>query len=400
MSNPHLYHINIPNILDNELPRGKNGRKKKFILLNLDTRLPTYVFTLNEKIDTFETIQYKSDTVEQLNNVGLHIYLEEPLCSYNSEKGYYTKQFYEEFVGDESPNHLRAKELDSILTLIDNNKLTNVKVYTCDYDVEKYYPFYINKMTLITDDIFVKRYFHSQHRPPLLTKTKGPFKKKFINLNWRYTSPRHLLATYLNEKDSYLSWPHKKSFRYLKEHVWTDDETIDKLEDSAMILYHKSPMTLDISINQTDSDDEKYQYPQNPSEGHDYRGMGYYKNLMLPALYNDSFVAIVSESRFAQPTANLSEKTLQVILNKKPFILLAPPFTLKYLKEDFGFKTFNKFWDESYDEEVIHIERMKKIFSIIDDIQNKPISELQDIYTQMKEIIDHNHRQLMTKLND
>ena len=117
-------------------------------------------------------------------------------------------------------------------------------------------------------------------------------------------------------------------------------------------------------------------------------------------MYNDSFVAIVSESRFAQPTANFSEKTLQVILNKKPFILLAPPFTLKYLKENFGFKTFDKFWDESYDEEVIHIERMKKIFSIIDDIQNKPISELQDIYMQMKEIIDHNHRQLMTKPND
>ena len=170
MSNPHLHHINIPNILDNELPN------KRFILLNLDKRLPTYVFTLNEKIDTFETIQYKSDTVEQLNNVGLHIYLDEPLSSYNSEKGYYTKQFYEEFVGDESPNHLRAKELDSILTLIDNNKLTNVKVYTCDYDVEKYYPFYINKMTLITDDRFVKRYFHSQYRPPLLAK--GPFKTK------------------------------------------------------------------------------------------------------------------------------------------------------------------------------------------------------------------------------
>ena len=59
MSNPHLHHINIPNILDNELPN------KRFILLNLDKRLPTYVFTLNEKIDTFETIQYKSDTVEQ-----------------------------------------------------------------------------------------------------------------------------------------------------------------------------------------------------------------------------------------------------------------------------------------------------------------------------------------------
>jgi hypothetical protein len=74
---------------------------------------------------------------------------------------------------------------------------------------------------------------------------------------------------------------------------------------------------------------------------------------------------------------------------KLPIILVAPPYTLEYLKT-FGFKTFDKWWDESYDIEENHYIRIMKIFNVIDYINSKSIQELQKIYAEMKEVLDHN----------
>ena len=224
--------------------------------------------------------------------------------------------------------------------MIDNNKLTNVTVHTCDYDVEQHYPHYQFKMKLITDDRFVKEFFTAGYKP---RKTLLPFTKKFICLNWRYTKDREEVANHLNADSSYISWPHGDSPKQLDIFGVKDEWRTDDL-----------------------------------------------KSNRLTPMFEDSFVAVVTESRFWQPTANFSEKTLKAISHYKPFILVAPPHTLKYLKENYGFKTFSDFWDESYDQEEMHSERMKKILALIDEIDNKPIYELEDIYNNMKEIINHN----------
>jgi hypothetical protein len=117
----------------------------------------------------------------------------------------------------------------------------------------------------------------------------------------------------------------------------------------------------------------------------------------LEQFYNDIFCDIVTESRFAQPTGNYSEKTYQPMFYRKPFILVAPPFTLKALREE-GFKTFNEFWDESYDECEIHEERMFKIFEIINMLNDKSIDELREMYSKMTEILLHNRRLIDKKI--
>jgi hypothetical protein len=114
--------------------------------------------------------------------------------------------------------------------------------------------------------------------------------------------------------------------------------------------------------------------------------------------YRDVFCDIVTESRFAQPTGNYSEKTFHPMWFKKPFVLAAPPNTLKLLKEH-GFKTFSDFWDESYDSITIHEERLLKIFEVIDFINNKSIEELQEMYVQMKPILEHNYNLIKEKLS-
>jgi hypothetical protein len=120
------------------------------------------------------------------------------------------------------------------------------------------------------------------------------------------------------------------------------------------------------------------------------------RNNQLEKFYRDSFVNVVTESRFAQPTANYSEKTFQAILYHKPFIMVAPPKTLQYLREE-GYRTFGDFWDESYDQCMNHEDRLTKIYQLIDWIDAKSIDELRQMYRDMKDIMEHNFRILAGK---
>jgi hypothetical protein len=99
----------------------------------------------------------------------------------------------------------------------------------------------------------------------------------------------------------------------------------------------------------------------------------------------------VTESRFAQPTSNYSEKAYQAMFYRKPFIMVAPPHTLEYMKTH-GFQTFSEFWDESYDTETNHEKRLLMIFELIDYINGKSIEELRVMYEQMMPIIEHNFK--------
>ena len=390
-----VYYKNIPNIEDTDEDTGPSGNNGG--LWGLDKTLPLYFVEHNSTIELFDQLTYNKDTIDKLNQLGLNIYLDEPLVSYNAKRQDWDNvSMFSEFIGNEDPVDLRAKELDSIEKLISTNKLTNVTVHTCDYDVVKYYPHYSNKMKLRTNDRFVKRRFRPKYHKVM---SLSPLTKKFINLNWRYVAHRHLIASYLNEKSSYISWPHKKSIDFLKKPLWVNNsELLDRITKKTNTLYKQSPKTLDIPMRTPlpdlpeqglkASDQDSAGYPRYAP--HDIEPYSELLGSILRMLFENSFVVVVSESRFAQPTANFSEKTLKAIIHHKPFILVAPPHTLKYMREEFGFKTFSDFWDESYDEEEIHSERMKKIFDIIDDIENKPLKELEEIYTQMKEIIKYN----------
>jgi hypothetical protein len=113
------------------------------------------------------------------------------------------------------------------------------------------------------------------------------------------------------------------------------------------------------------------------------------KTHQLQYLYKETFVSVHAESRFAQPTGNYSEKVIQSIIYKTPFILLAPPYTLKCMKEA-GYKTFDQWWDESYDEEENHMLRFKKIVEIIDWIDGLSYKVLLKMHKEMEAILAYN----------
>jgi hypothetical protein len=62
----------------------------------------------------------------------------------------------------------------------------------------------------------------------------------------------------------------------------------------------------------------------------------------------DAFWHVVTETVFYYDKLHLTEKIFKPIVSKQPFMLLAAPGNLTYLK-NYGFKTFDSVLDESYD---------------------------------------------------
>jgi hypothetical protein len=240
------------------------------------------------------------------------------------------------------------------------------------------------------------------------TSKKTQLSKKFISTNWRFTPVRAAVCALLCKKSAHIAWYYKVDRDILTHTPWFDYETakqhpkfyksillnIDRLNDG-------SPWCVDMHTNTVLDIKEPgaHFYPQFPDHKEFYNPVFYNTNtLSLQSYYRESFVDVVCESRYAQPTGNLSEKTFQPIQYQTPFILVAPPFTLKYLKS-LGFKTFSRWWDESYDKETSHMERLIKIYKIVEYIDSLQISDLEDMYKEMLPTLKKNHRVLKDFLN-
>ena len=106
--------------------------------------------------------------------------------------------------------------------------------------------------------------------------------------------------------------------------------------------------------------------------------------------WNTSFLHIVSETVW-QDKIHFTEKIFKPIVLHQPFVVVQAPGSLEYL-QSYGFKTFDKWWDESYDKIQDPKERMKAIATIIDDIGSKEIKELETLRMEMADVLEHNFR--------
>lgn len=371
---------------------------------------PFYIYMYNSTIKGLDDITHDDATIDHLNKTGIVFYLTEPLCSYLEHapilfppKG--TKHdmvFYSEFKGKEYPRQFRSDELDTIERYVKRNSLVNVTVYTCDYDAEKWYPYYKYLFQVKTDDLFVKSLIPKTIRS---TEVLPTFNKKFICLNWRYTSHRHLVAAYLAPMSSYVSWHFRGELSIIGRGKWfdifdwrdKDPNIFFKILGGMEYLNRNAPMNVDFEVNTPVTITDKYFMRYMPEGTITEFTEGNYENGKIEEVYRDIFVDIVNESRYAQPTGNYSEKVFHPIWYKKPFVLVAPPHTLKYMREQ-GFKTFSEFWDESYDDITNHEDRLFAIFNLINYIDSKSIDELRELYKQMKDVLDHNYNLLKSML--
>jgi hypothetical protein len=109
-------------------------------------------------------------------------------------------------------------------------------------------------------------------------------------------------------------------------------------------------------------------------------------------VYLNSLISIVSETLFYEESGYLSEKIWKPIVHGHPFILIGPANSLKFLKEEFDFKTFHPIIDESYDLEENPKKRLELIFKEIIRLNNYSIEELKEMVKELLPAIHHNKK--------
>ena len=113
--------------------------------------------------------------------------------------------------------------------------------------------------------------------------------------------------------------------------------------------------------------------------------MGYNEHKLLQSgLWN-----IVTETVFYHKKLHLTEKIFKPIAVQRPFILVAAAGNLAYLKS-YGFKTFDRWIDESYDLEEDNDKRIQMIVNEIEKLSNLSWDETLAMYEEMREVLEYN----------
>jgi hypothetical protein len=213
--------------------------------------------------------------------------------------------------------------------------------------------------------------------PELFTWTQ---KKLFFCLFGRPTAGRLALGAYINKHHAEQSLVH---FSATTHHDNLINFELDKLLNMRVDsveevgeLVRQLPILLSNSDRYTAFDGYDYSDP-------------------LTQFYKDILIDIVVESHVSGKTFYITEKTIRPIRLKKPFIMFASRDYLDYLHQ-MGFKTFNNFWDETYDGYEGR-DRLIKILKLIDELSRKSRQELIAMYNNMTEILDYNYNLLLNK---
>ena len=125
-------------------------------------------------------------------------------------------------------------------------------------------------------------------------------------------------------------------------------------------------------------------YNQSNSEKSDL----YYINRITDQVFLDTWVTVISEASFADSdeTIFISEKTFKPIACMHPFIILGNRGSLSKLR-DMGYKTFDGFIDESYDN-MTTLDRMSAIIREVKRIHS--IKDKVAWLDSMQDILEHN----------
>lgn len=118
-------------------------------------------------------------------------------------------------------------------------------------------------------------------------------------------------------------------------------------------------------------------------------------------LYEDSYFNIVLETNIDVDSSGgqcITEKTFKPILHCQPFICVAEHNHLKHLR-DLGYQTFDNIIDESYDSIENSQERFERVMQLSEELANKSLDELHEMYIKVKDRLLHNRQLLESDLS-
>jgi hypothetical protein len=107
---------------------------------------------------------------------------------------------------------------------------------------------------------------------------------------------------------------------------------------------------------------------------------------------NTTAISVVLETVIDGSKIHLTEKILRPIACGHPFILVAGPGSLAYLRS-YGFKTFNLIFDESYDQETDTVKRLEMVISTMRQVQQLTASD----WRKINEIAEFNKQHFFSE---
>ncbi len=374
-------------------------------------RRPFLIFNGTHYVKHLEKIMLKENYKKVITNEEVAFYFFEPLTHYILREDRDPENAPHILKIDNKPEELekiRCLELDSLEAWVKKYNIKNLKVYCTDYKCWEYYQKLYPSLTLLSMDLFVswwaQRYakldrLNSYHLPKKIHDIQPDLiTKKFWSGAWRYDASRHFITAFLAGKNlldnNNVSFYFKVSNNEMKARFWIrwkemmikHPDLSNTLLEGNTILQDRVPLSFSvlnpIALDRDASDPESdavganIRLSQDPVES-----------------YYETFCAIVQESRVTQPWPNISEKTLNAIKNYRPFVLCAAPGTLQMLK-DMGFKTFDAYWSEDYDNITSNVDRLARVCEVIDYINSFDLDELQKMYKHMIPILKHNNENL------
>lgn len=230
-------------------------------------------------------------------------------------------------------------------------------------------------------DIQVNLLNNEQNQTVLEYNTETIPEKLFLCWNRRLRRHRTVLAVALN-KNNLLD----KTFLSMGR---TDPET-ETTHFENIINIHTDPA---LALTNNDIQEFINKLPLKLDDETWINEMCIDRNYKTRPFYTNSLLSVVTETNFDIPQVTLTEKSFKPIREKHPFIIVGSPGAVQSMR-DLGFKTFNEFWDESYDSMISNQERMFKIVGILKDIATWDNNKILDFKRRVKHILDHNYELL------
>jgi len=112
-----------------------------------------------------------------------------------------------------------------------------------------------------------------------------------------------------------------------------------------------------------------------------------------------AFWHIVTETVFYYDKLHLTEKIFKPIVSKQPFMLLAAPGNLEYLRS-YGFKTFAGIIDESYDDIKDNDARIEAVVAQLEWYCDLSDDEKTEIQRKCEPIVEHNFHHFYGKFRE
>lgn len=360
-----LYYWNVPGHEDH-IGFFENHRSNGFFK-NFSTTRPVFIFT------GIREIKFKECGIDFSKLDEIDFYLYEPSTFYNIFTPDPSCDFYHEDLWEENDN-LRSMELDTLSAMQAKFDL-KINVYTSDYNINKYCGKLYQNLNLFCFDTFLRQIGTTGIYPDDLVKTK-----KFVTHNKRFALHRLITVGALQDKNANYTWPFKMECE-LKTHAWYEH---DKLPQAHNIEVR--PSRIDV---RSDMEIDNLQRAGTAPHVKEFSPQS------LVTSMSEACIAIVNETRFGQPTAYFSEKTFDPIRCMLPFILVAPPYTLEYLRK-LGFTTWDCFWDESYDKIENHTKRMDAILKLIEHLDTWSLDDMRDMIRFSELVLFDNLKKVRT----